>query len=311
LLTNIIRVADDQGALLDACVSLKWNGGDAASITFESQGGGRNKDYIRAHDLVVCRLASMSATLVDALVVSSETSKFDEEDRRFLMGRRPYPQHLTPTTDAVEAARLLRRGAAEIGRRKGATGPGNRAKRVEIRFIIDGLTARPPLWLNERLIKPSGALDVEAVLLASRPRVKQLHPFYMHDSVARREVELRAMQVAIEHLSRSWDHVVDVSSTESFDLLCRSASEMLHVEVKGTTSDGATIVLTRNEVLHARNEYPRIALFVVSWIDLSLRGDSPVATGGVLTRYEPWKVDNFELVPLSFQCRLKSSPDSG
>lgn len=307
MLTDIIQVADDRGILLDARVSLHWNGSDAASITFESQGGGRNRDYIKAHDLIVSRLASMSATLVDAMVVSSDTKELSEMDRRFLMGNKPYPLSLTPDIEAVEAARTLRRGAAEVGRREGATGPGNRAKRVEIFFVIAGLSERAPLWLIERLIEPSGAMDVEAVLLASRPRMREPHPSYMQDAAARRAVEVRAMQVAIDHLSKVWDQVVDVSATKSFDLLCRSADETLHVEVKGTTSDGATVVLTRNEILHARTEYPRVALYVISWIDLSLGGGKPLATGGILTRYEPWTIDHFELLPLSFQCYLKSN----
>jgi hypothetical protein len=311
LLTDLIQVADGRGAFLDARVSLQLEEGDTASITFESQGGGRNKDYIKAYDLIVFRLASISATLVDAVVASSDTRGLDEVDRRFQMGEKQYPVHLTPEVDATAAARMLRRGAAEVGRREGATGPGNRAKRVVLRFVIDGLRARPALWLIERLITPSGALDVETVLVASRPGVKRPHPLYMQDAVARRAVEIRAMKVSIDHLTKNWDHVVDVSATESFDLLCRSGNEMLHVEVKGTTSDGGSIVLTRNEVSHARKEHPRVALYVVSWIDLALSGSNPVATGGILTRYEPWTIDDFELFPLSFQCCLKSGPISG
>lgn len=310
MLTEVFQIADDCGALIDAHASLQWYGGDVASITLESQGGGRNKDYIKAHNLIVRRLASLFATLVDAIVVSSDTKNLDEADRRFLMGGKSYPQSLTPELDAVEIARMLRRGAAEVGRREGATGPGNRAKRIEIRFAIDGLALRPPIWLKEILIKPSGALDVEAVLQASRPPLKPLRPTYMQDAVARRAVEVRAMEVAIEELSKTWEHVVDVSAVESFDLLCRSAAEELHVEVKGTTSDGATIVLTRNEVIHAQNQHPRVALYVVSRIELSLKDGAPVASGGQLARYEPWAIEDFELIPLSFQCLMLSSRGS-
>ena len=305
-MTDIIRVADDRGALLDARVSLRRDYGDTASITFESQGGERNKDYIKAHDLIICRLARMSATLIDAVVASADTKRLDEASRRFLMGRKPYPVRLTPDGDAIEVARMLRRGAAEIGRRDGATGPGNRARRVEIRFVIDGLTARPPLWLLNRLIKPFGTLDTDAALVPSRIDMDSLQPYYMQDAAARKAVELRAMEVAIARLGGAWDHVIDVSATESFDLLCRSANKTLHVEVKGTTGDGDTIMLTRNEVLHARNQHTQVALYVVSGIDLALTGGISIASGGTLTCYEPWKVDDFALLPLSFQCHLKS-----
>ncbi len=305
--TELLQVADDEGKLLDAYVSLRPSTGEFASITFESQGGGRNKDYIRAHNLIVSRLAAMSAVLVDAIVVSSDTRSLDEVERRFFMKGRPYPQPLSPSMDAVAAARMLRRGAAEVGRREGATGPGNRAKRVELRFAADSLNSRPHIWLKEQLVAPSGALDVDAVLRVSRPRRVRQGLIYMQDAAARKAVEIRAMQVACDHLRTEWDHVVDVSSTESYDLLCRSGDAELHVEVKGTTSDGTSVVVTRNEVQHARCQYPRIALFVISRIDLRLSGGAPVAAGGVLMRYEPWVIDDFDLLPLSFQCCLSTS----
>jgi hypothetical protein len=129
---------------------------------------------------------------------------------------------------------------------------------------------------------------------------------YMRDAIARKAVEMRAMQVATEHLQKSWKEVTDVSATESYDLRCRSHDSELHVEVKGTTSSGASVVLTRNEVEHARIFYPSIALLVVSNISLHLSGDSIEATGGCLKCYDPWVVDDYELRPLSFQCSLSS-----
>ncbi len=306
-----MQIADDRGFLLDARASLQWEGNDSASITLESQGGGRNKDYFRAHDLLITRLASLCATLVDAVVASFDTRRLDEASRRFLMGTTPYPVRMTPDMDAIQAARMLRRGAAEIARREGATGPGNRAKRVTIRFIIDGLSRRPPIWLMEQLIKPSGAMDVEAVTLASRPSLEDFPPLYQQNTAARKAVEKRAMQVAVDHLREKWMVVMDVSATESFDILCRSGEEILHVEVKGTTSDGATVILTRNEVLHARSQHPRVALYVVSEIDIELSKTDFVASGGLLTRYEPWAIDDFPLLPVSFQYCLKSSPSHG
>lgn len=299
-----MQVADDNGNFLDASISLTSDGDDIASITFESQGGGRNTGYIKAHDLVISRLVKMSATLIDSVVVSSDTRDLSEAQRRFCVPGASYPLQLAPSLDGVGLARMLRRGAAEVGRREGATGPGNRAKRVQIRFSVDFLASRPPLWLEEQLIAPSGALDVGAVLAAARPRAAGPPPRYMQDAAARKAVEMRAMDVAIADLRAEWDHVADVSAIESFDVLCRSGDAELRVEVKGTTSDGATIVLTRNEVLHARAHHPHVALYVIAKIDLRLKDGIPVAEGGVLTRRRPWNVVDFELVPLSFQCRL-------
>lgn len=301
---GLLQVADDKGELLDAFVSLRDLGNDTASITFESQGGGRNTDYIRAHNAIVARLIALRATLVDALVASSDTRDLKEEQRRFRMAGANYPVTLGPQFDPVATARQLRRGAAEIGRRQGATGPGNRAKRVEIRFSLPQLSSHPEYWLDEQLVSPSGASDVKAVLEASRPARARDVGLYMRDAVAKRAVELRAMHVAMEHLRKSWPEVADVSANESYDVRCRSNDSELHVEVKGTTSTGASVVVTRNEVEHARAFFPSIALLVVSDISLRRKGEAVEATGGVLKSYDPWVVDAYELRPLSFQCSL-------
>jgi hypothetical protein len=297
-------VAADSGELLDAFVTLSHPGNGVVSITFESQGGGRNTDYIPAHNVVVTRLIKLNATLIDALVVSSETRHLSEEQRRFRLGDGRFPVVLGPTTDPITTARRLRRAAAEVGRRHDATGPGNRAKRVELRFSLANLENLPDYWLDEQLLFPSGAGDAKAVLEAARPSAAGDVPPLMRDALARKAVELRAMQVAMEHLRKSWSEVADVSATESYDVRCRSKGSELHVEVKGTTSNGASVVVTRNEVEHARAVYPSIALFVVSNILLQRRGDAVIATGGVLRSYDPWIVDAHDLRPLAFQCFL-------
>ena len=79
--------------------------------------------------------------------------------------------------------------------------------------------------------------------------------------------------------SKAWD-VEDVHGTKSYDLICRRCDEIKHVEVKGTTTDGAEVILTLNEVKHAR-ENPCTALFVVSDITVERADDGIViATGG-------------------------------
>ena len=52
------------------------------------------------------------------------------------------------------------------------------------------------------------------------------------------------------------------------------------VEVKGTTSDGTTVLLTPNEVDHARNHPDEAALFVCSNIDVVLTQRGRLATQG-------------------------------
>ncbi|MBN26302.1 MAG: hypothetical protein CL578_14775 [Alteromonadaceae bacterium] len=119
----------------------------------------------------------------------------------------------------------------------------------------------------------------------------------------RKEVELRAMRIALDYLNREGYSVVDVSSTKPYDYEATAGGEVFSVEVKGTTSGLGSIVLTRNEVKHHRNKYPNNMLLVVTGIDLE-KGDNPSASGGSLTVYCPWEIDNDKLQVLSYQYQL-------
>lgn len=125
-------------------------------------------------------------------------------------------------------------------------------------------------------------------------------------AAVRRAVELRAMEVARAQLDSTWEEVVDVSAHEPFDFLCRSGTRVLHVEVKGTTQDGSVVMLTRNEVEHARTHPESTALIVVSHIEIREQiGCQPVASGGQVQHIEPWHVDEAVLVPLTYACSLR------
>jgi hypothetical protein len=120
----------------------------------------------------------------------------------------------------------------------------------------------------------------------------------------RRAIELYAMQKATAFYEEQGWRVSDVSSTQSYDLLCQAdTGEKLHIEVKGTTSDGTQIFLTANEVKHAQNCYPRVALFILSHIKVDPKSiDKP--QGGEIQRLEPWKVDDGTLSALAFSYTL-------
>lgn len=117
----------------------------------------------------------------------------------------------------------------------------------------------------------------------------------------RKVVEERAVLVATEHLKElGWKDVEDVGATESFDLSATKDGKSITVEVKGTTSAGEKVVLTRNEVKLHLKEFPNNALIVVSKIKL-VKGDSPIASGGTLTVLLPWKIDESMLDALGYE----------
>jgi len=120
----------------------------------------------------------------------------------------------------------------------------------------------------------------------------------------RQAIEQASMNIAIAHYQeRGWT-VTDVSRNRPYDLKCAKDDLELHVEVKGTTSDGAQILLTPNEVEHARN-YENVALFVVSNLITSedAEGKTTVSAGRIKLLF-PWTPVDDELSPIGFSYQV-------
>lgn len=112
-----------------------------------------------------------------------------------------------------------------------------------------------------------------------------------------------AMSVAEEHYGRPDWTVENVSLHEPYDLLVhRPGQPDLHVEVKGTTGDGSQILLTPNEVSHARDHYPNVALFIVSEIRLA----SGQSSRAKMQALEPWRLDDALLTPIGYRYEVAS-----
>lgn len=123
--------------------------------------------------------------------------------------------------------------------------------------------------------------------------------------IERKVVEERAVQVAIEYYKNlGYTKIDDVGAFESYDLRVTGPDGVLFVEVKGTTSHGESIILTRNEVELHRREFPSNALVVVSLINL-IKGETPKASGGILNVTSPWELISERLTPLGFEYDLR------
>lgn len=129
---------------------------------------------------------------------------------------------------------------------------------------------------------------------------------YSMNAKQRQAIEHYAMQKAKAFYEEQGYRVVDVSTTHSYDLFCKSpGGQELHVEVKGTTSDGTQILLTPNEVNHARN-YPNVALFILSHIQVDPT-DPNKLQGGELLCLDPWNIQEGMLSPLTYAYSPKKS----
>lgn len=115
----------------------------------------------------------------------------------------------------------------------------------------------------------------------------------------RRSIEKAAMAAAREWLqSRDWD-VIDRSASSPYDFECKRADRRMFVEVKGTTSPGSQIVLTKNEVVFHQRHFPNNALIVVSGIQLDNIGGANNDHSNVRV-IMPWQISGDDLRAISY-----------
>lgn len=117
----------------------------------------------------------------------------------------------------------------------------------------------------------------------------------------RKAIETHAVGIVSEHFRGLGNRVDDVGDHESYDLDVRRSGERIYVEVKGTTSGGGAVVLTRNEVEFHREHHPSNALAVVHDISLDRSVSPPAVSGGRLELVRPWRIENDALTALSYQ----------
>lgn len=158
---------------------------------------------------------------------------------------------------------------------------------------------------DEGLTVPGDSPDVadveQAIIAIADPQRKRKGPRLT--GAERRAIELRAVQVTRQYFESTHMGYLtkDVGDKESFDILATKSDEMVKVEVKGTTSNGTEIVLTRNEVKLHKDDHPANALAIVRNIKLHRHDDGPTATGGELHLTMPWEVDDARMEPIAYR----------
>jgi MrcB-like, N-terminal domain/Domain of unknown function (DUF3883) len=121
---------------------------------------------------------------------------------------------------------------------------------------------------------------------------------YRQSKEERDLIEKHAEDRAVEHYeAQGWD-VRRLG--RPYDLELRRDGETMTVEVKGTTSAGAAVALTRNEVEHHRVAQPANALVIVRNIDLDRTTSPPTVSGGELFERHPWTIEDSALTVVSY-----------
>ncbi len=282
-----MRVFDEIGTEVNATFHV-----DGATspwtICFESRGGSRgapnarNTQYNLGLEIVLQRLSQLDAILVNAAVDSRVTRELSGDERRLHLPT-PYPLPLA-SVDVVALRREMGAAQLSIGRAAGARGPGNNTRRITLQVAVDEKSVSPEsleLFLAQGSVATDPFALVEALAAPLRGQA------FLADADLRRAIELCAMEQATAfYVDEGWV-VDDVSSSRSYDLHCARRGAELHVEVKGTTGLGERVLLTRNEVNHAREAFPNTALVIVT--NILVKGGQ--ATGGKMSVYSPWDVD--------------------
>ncbi|WP_431235127.1 protein NO VEIN domain-containing protein [Mycolicibacterium psychrotolerans] len=122
------------------------------------------------------------------------------------------------------------------------------------------------------------------------------------DADVRAVIERQAMTLTRDHFESQGWVVSDDSANQSYDFEISKNGHRRRVEVKGTQSAGRQVLLTANEVDHARERYPAVILAIVSGIQVVASAESGdlKAAGGSLHLVDPLDVDSGSLKPITF-----------
>jgi hypothetical protein len=125
----------------------------------------------------------------------------------------------------------------------------------------------------------------------------------------RKKIEDHAVKRATAYYQRKRYKVNLVKGGKPYDLECRKGKKVLRVEVKGTQTDGESIILTANEVANARRN--PTALFVLHSIKCEKKGKSAVPSGGKKHVLDPWHIETHgKLRPLLYMYDIRTDKKS-
>lgn len=121
---------------------------------------------------------------------------------------------------------------------------------------------------------------------------------FVVDSTLRRAIEEHAMKVATAHFKHAGYRVDDQHARNSYDLLITRNGHRRHVEVKGTQTDGKTVIVTPSEVRSARRNDTILFILRGVVVDRSKR-----VSGGTKLIVDPWTPSDDQLTSTGYLYR--------
>ena len=179
----------------------------------------------------------------------------------------------------------------------------DKASPIQFHFELLEFQEEPNESLHELYTwKPSDAVRVPQISVKKENSNRKSTKGFIRDTKKKELVELHAMKKAYEHYSDLGYEVEDCSGLRNlgYDYRCSKGTEIIEVEVKGTTLDGSTVLLTRNEVDNARTTANRADLFIVHSQDILVNeGDYSVLSSSI-NLIENWNPKEEDLESLSY-----------
>lgn len=122
---------------------------------------------------------------------------------------------------------------------------------------------------------------------------------YVEDSAVRKAIEVHAVETAIAHYMTLGAVGIEELG-KPYDLKVTFSDRETHVEVKGSLRTLTSVILTRNEVQHARDT-PGAALIVVDQIRMTITSGGDINTaGGRLRSWSNWVPSDESLVAKTY-----------
>jgi len=126
---------------------------------------------------------------------------------------------------------------------------------------------------------------------------------FLRDTARKLAIERHAVARAIEHYQALGAQDIEVLG-KPYDLRVLVDGQEVHVEVKGSGGELTEILVTRNEVAHARS-YARVELVVVDAIEWRRDASEQIVTsGGRLRHWASWRPTDASLTPVAFSHEL-------
>jgi hypothetical protein len=262
----------------------------------------RNHQYRQGLNVLFQRLKSISAVILEIRIETGTARPLSVEKQRIAIPNRPFPVALASVADVDEFRQEISRFGREVGQATAGASKGGSSRRLRIFLSGVPIDQAELEWVLAGRGAEADAAAVATIVSMAAGRSRRGQGFLVSQAV-RKIIEEYAVAWAMRHYQAEGWGVQDVGSTESFDLRCtREGANERHVEVKGTTGIGETVILTRNEVLHANERHPDVDLFVVTEIRVEGRdGDQPTACGGIAHVCCDWRPAEEALTAVGYE----------